>query len=524
MTLERLAGKTRRLAVLARDVGRFEWTFLRGGDGVPPATAAEAARQWLRTLQRAPLPPIRGRILVTALRNCTWIEWAAYFACVTRQLGFASTIAYRGSQVTAAYRGPRLLNFWEQVGRIPDIELVDLEACPVDPKRAEALRPVARAAAASTLAYDLHVEEHDIHSQPDRHADSLARAEESGARLGAALDGVLQRRQFDRFVCYSGLIGETPALLAVARQHGLTTVCLEGWGWRPGHMIYNFNAPALEYNVTGWMESLGPWDAAKEREVDAYLKFLDGEKHDAEWLTNFYRVQRDALRAALPARLQAFVEGEAPVFLAAPNVIGDSSTLNRETIFPSQQVWLAGLVEWFAARPHLKLVIRAHPAELWMGAKCTIYLGQFARKLAAGRPNIEVIDSAERVNTFSLVPFARAGLAWLSSAGVDFVVRGLPAAVAAKPKYGGLGIVEEPGSVEEYFALLERWAARAARPSPAQMTTAKRYLHMVFKGFSFEAGGRNYRATGCQLGRMPNQAEHDRFYRILVGDERAPDS
>ena len=134
-----------------------------------------------------------------------------------------------------------------------------------------------------------------------------------------------------------------------------------------------------------------------------------------------------------------------------------------------------------------------------------------------------VIGGEEKVNTFSLIPYARAGLVWLSSAGVDFVVRGLPAMVAARPKYEGLGIVGEPPTKQDYFATLERWLREPERPAPQQMLQGRRYLHAVFKGFSFEAGARNYRATGCVLGGMPNQAEHDRFYRILVGDEPMPD-
>ena len=341
--------------------------------------------------------------------------------------------------------------------------------------------------------------------------------------MGEALDGLLAQRSFARLVCYSGLIAESPGLLHVARRRGLPTVCLEGWAWRPGHLIYNLNAPAMAYNIAGWMRSIGPWDETKEREVKSYFKFLDGEKHDGEWLGNFYRIQRDTLAQALPPELRAFLEGEAPVFVLAPNVIGDSSTLGCETIFAGQRPWITEVVRWFAARPHLKLVIRAHPAERWIGAKCAIYLGDEARKLAAGCANIRVIGSEESVNTFALVPFARAGLAWLSSAGVDFVVRGLPAAVAARPKYAGLGIVAEPASAAEYFALLERWGENAERPSETQMTAGKRYLHLVFKGFSFEATGRNFRATGMKLGAMPSQAEHDRFYRILVGDEPMPD-
>ena len=43
---------------------------------------------------------------------------------------------------------------------------------------------------------------------------------------------------------------------------------------------------------------------------------------------------------------------------------------------------------------------------------------------AADAPNIYILPSSDSTNTFSLVPYLRAGLVWLSSAGVDLVVRG----------------------------------------------------------------------------------------------------
>lgn len=507
-----------------RNAVRAQRALWSGRPAAEPVFACQAIDGWLAALAARPLPPVRGRIAITALRSLAWVEWAAYAAAVLRTMGWESTLLFRGSQIRRLYPEPRALNFWARVPRLPGVELIDLEKEPGAAAADAALRTLAQRVAPTNVAYDLHLEESDIAADPARHGASVAARAEEIVTLGEALDRVLARRSFARLVCYSGLIAESPGLLHVARRRGLTTICLEGWAWRPGHLIYNRDAPAMDYNIAGWMRSLGPWTAEKEREVNAYFKFLDGERHDGEWLGNFYRIQRDTLAQALPPDLRAFLAGEAPVFVLAPNVIGDSSTLGCETIFAGQQPWIAEVVRWFAARPHLKLVIRAHPAERWIGAKCAIYLGDVARKLAGGRPNIRVIGSEESVNTFALVPFARAGLAWLSSAGVDFVVRGLPAAVAARPKYTGLGIVAEPASGAEYFALLERWAARAERPTAAQVTQGKRYLHLVFKGFSFEATGRNFRATGMKLGAMPSQAEHDRFYRILVGDEPMPDA
>lgn len=506
----------------ARDYARTAGQRVLRQPVTRPATLRQAIDQWLDAL--GPLPPARGRVLIPALRNVTWIEWAVYCASVIRKLGFEATLAFDGAEIKRLYPpGSARGRFWSAVPRLPGIELIDLGKVAGGSTSAR-WREAAAAWAPLAVAYDRHVEEDDVRSDTVRFAEPLARITDRTTRLAGALEALVQRTAFSRCLLFSGLIGESKVLLDVLLDAKLETVCVEGWAWRPGHMIYNRNAPALEYNVAGWMRSFGTWDAGKEREVDSYLKFLDGDKpQDAAWLDNFYRIQRDAVSATLPPALREFLGGDAPVFVLAPNVIGDSSLLRRETIFPGQQRWTREVIAWFAARPHLKLVIRAHPAERWIGAKCAVFMGEVARAAASGARNIFVIGSEENVNTFSLIPYARAGLAWLSSAGVEFVVRGLPAIVAASPKYAGLGIVDEPRSREDYFAALDRLATAPARPAPAQVAQGKRYLHMVFKGFSFEAMGRNYRATGCVLGAMANQPEHDRFYRILVGDEPMPD-
>jgi hypothetical protein len=94
---------------------------------------------------------------------------------------------------------------------------------------------------------------------------------------------------------------------------------------------------------------------------------------------------------------------------------------------------------------------------------------------------------------------------------------------AGRPKYTGLGVVEEPASREIYFATLARWAESAPRPSAEQIRAGKQFLHMVFKGFSFEAGSRTYYADQLFLGAMPSQEEHDRFFSILIGESPQPD-
>jgi hypothetical protein len=440
-----------------------------------------------------------------------------------RRRGWATTLLYRSSKVESLYKSPGRFNFWNRVAEIPDIELVDLDVLPVTDVIPE-YHILAKKNAAACVAYDLHIEEVDVLDNPALYGTRTQAMAHECARAGAALENYFRSNpRFHVFFCYSGLIGESPGLLEAARRSSQETFCLEGWSWRPGHMIYNRNAPALEYNVRGWMAAGGGWNEEKEREIDKYLKFLDGEARNDAWLDNFYRIQRAEVSAQLPPHIREFVAGDAPIFLCAPNVIGDSSLIRRETIFRGLRPWLRELIVWFRERPHLKLVIRAHPAEVWVGGKCVLHVGPFARELAAGVPNILVIDSTEDTNTFSLLPFARAGLVWVSSAGVDFPVRGLPCLAAAKPKYSGLGVVEEPVSREAYFATLNNWATNAPRPTNAQVRAGKQYLHMAFKGFSFEAGSRTYYADQLRLGDMPSQEEHDRFFDILLGDCPAPD-
>lgn len=488
-----------------------------------PATARQALEQWLSALGELPVP--RGRILITALRNHTWVEWAVYSACVFRQMGYESTLVYYGPEITRLFPEKYSRhNFWRGVKRVPGVELVDLAEIACDSSVRERWAVAAKIWAPVAVSYDLHIEEADVVDNPTRYGQRVHNMACRILDLGAALDVFLTGRRFSRCICSSGLIAESKILLDVLLKFGVETVCTEGWGWRPGHMLLNLNAPALEYNVAGWLNFLGPWDADKDAEISAYLKFLDGEKpEDAAWLDNFHLIQKSKISAELPSPLAGFLAGETPVFVLAPNVIGDSSMLRRETIFRGQQVWAREVIRYFRERPDRKLVVRAHPGEQWAGAKCGVHMGKVAREAAAGAPNVFVIDSIEKINTFSLLPFARGGLVWLSSIGVDMVVRGVPVIAAARPKYQGMGIVAEPKSTAEYFALLDRWAMHAGRPSAGQILQGKRYLHLVFKGFSLEAGGRTYRATSYLMGRMPNQKEHDRFYRILAGQEPAPD-
>lgn len=477
--------------------------------------------QWLSEMKE--IPPASHQVLITAFRNYTWIEWSLYSACVLRKKGFSSVVLYKGSEIKSLYSNKYLKEFWHKAKDIPDIEFVDLEKLNYSQTDFDFYYKDCEKDETAALAYNYHIESQDIKDNFHLYREELEALMREASANGARLKAFLNAKKYHQFICYSGIIWDTPLILKAALDSHQETVCVEGWSWRAGHMIYNFNAPALEYNVKGWMKHFGNWDKKKEDEMNSYFGFLDGKKQEDKWLKTFHNVQRAKVTDEIPQDISDFLKGEEKVFLLACNVIGDSSLLNRETIFKSHKDFIQQTIEYFKKNKDIKLVIRIHPAEEWVKSKVKIRLGEYANELAAGLNNVLIINSNVKLNTFSLIPFIHVGLVWVSSVGADLVARGVPVVLAAATKYYGLGIGDEPKTIEQYFNLLNKYKESEHKPSPEQIQKAKEYLYMVFKGFSFEAQGRSYRADTCMLGKMPAQEEHDKYFQILLKQIPAPD-
>ena len=480
----------------------------------------KAIKGWTRNLHSS--DSYKGNILITALRNGTWIEWAVYSAFVFKQMGYNTTLFFKKSETDKQYKNN---SFWKLVSQTSFISLVDLDGFEPNQEIIAEYQKAKPNFIYDALAYNHHLEREDIIFDEEKYTDEINDLILESARAHQGIISVLGASSYHRFICYSGLIQTTPTLLQTAQKAGIETVCIEGWSWRPGHVIFNFNKPALEYNIKGWMKYYG-WDPAQNKTVDEYLAFQDGQQlKDKSWLNNFYNVQQSKIDGHVNQPVLSFLEKHKNSFLLAPNVIGDSSTLNRETIFRSMRIWIREVIDFFKSNPQYTLIIRAHPAEVWVKSKVKFKLGDYAESLSKGYDNILVIKGEEKINSFYLLPYIKCGLVWLSSIGVDMVVRGIPVVCAASPKYSGLDFVHEPPTKKEYFNLIQDYAQEARRPTSEQeRENARKYLYVVFKGFSFPAQGSDYSARTLTLNHMPFQSEHDRFYSILTGETERPDA
>jgi hypothetical protein len=490
------------------------------------ATPRQSLDQWISAIRKEDLPEVKGKVIIAAFRNKTWIEWSIYCACVIRKMGYESTIIYEGAIIKKLYNNPiSFLNFWAGVNRISGVQLVDIEKSPGNEATFKELLDTPPGFVYDSLAYDKHVEKQDILENAEIYKEDLKILKTRIAQTGAVLDKLIKKGDYRAIYCYSGLIDNTPVILEIAARNKLKSFFFEGWSWRAGHIIYNINAPALDFNIQNWLKYYDAIGTDISEEVKDYMDFLNGEPITSEWLKTFYLVQKSKAGPIKDPDIIHFLQkDERPCFLMATNVIGDSATIKSETIFASQKDWMKEMISYFKTNKDKKLIIRAHPAEVWAAGKIIIKLGAFAKQfVTASDENILVIDGANNINTFSLVPYIKCGIPWMSSIGVDLVSRGIPVICAARPKYTGLNIAYEPESKEEYFALIERVVQENIAPDNFRIEAAKSYLYVIFKGFSFPAMGSNYRAMTLKLGQMPQQKEHDLFFGIITGEIEAPD-
>jgi len=524
---QRRASVGRRAAAWLRDAA------VRAGDGLgllrvavglaprPILSARMALEQWKHALRGLP-DPSGPPILVVATRNRRWVEWAVFSACYLLRMGYAVTLLHSRREIEALYGRRRLperlgLDFWTGVAAAPHLRLIDLDPyVATAPPERSAYGPFAWRYAHMVAAYNLKVEEHEGDGTQAYDAE-VRRAAQILRTHGDACERVLREQAPARVICPSGLIAWTVSVLEAARRVGIPAVFVEGWAMRPGHNIWNVNRPALDYDIEGWLALLRHWDPAADREFQKFVAFRDGARLDGDgWLAGFHQVQRCAKDHPLPPRIRRLLNGRGPLFLLGTNVVGDSSTLDKATIFRSQRDWVVHVIEFFRARPELRLIVRAHPDEVWQ--KAAVRIGDIARARAAGAPNVLAIASAEAVNTFAVAAHCDAGLAWVSNFGLDMVLHGKPVILAARAPYAGLGICEAPQSRAAYFEAILRLAADPRPPSPEAVEMAAKYQCIVFRKMSLQADSARYRAVDYRLGPRPMHPEQHTFYQILAGE------
>jgi hypothetical protein len=477
-----------------------------------------ALEQWKHALKGTTAP--KGKpILIFAIRNPRWVEWAVFSSCYLIRLGYPVVLAYSSREIDSIYREDQRqgFSFWRGIGGIRQLRVEDLDAYVYKGDRTDhPYREFARCSAHMVAAYDLKVEEFEG-DEKGEYASAVETAERMLMDYGHAVECLVRELSPVRIVCPSGLIGISVAVREACLREGVDAFFIEGWAMRPGHNIWNLNRPALDYDIGGWKRVLGEWTADKERDAADYMRFREGSRVSTEdWLDNFHQVQRSRKEDPLPLGVEEFFGCPRKKCLLGTNVVGDSSTLGRATIFRSQKEWVTEIIRYFRERPEICLVIRAHPDEVWQKAKTRI--GDLAAEMAKDMKNVLVIPGTSGVNTFTLMERSDAGLAWVSNFGLDMALRGKPVILAASAQYAYTGICLVPRTQEEYFEAMGKVLETGWKPEVQAITEAKMYHYVVFKRMSLKSDSKDYRSIHYRLREGGMTPDQDRFYRILAGE------
>jgi hypothetical protein len=512
------------LARYGRDIPGL-LALMGGGQPTLKGTSYLSIQQWRAALSEV-APPSKVEIAIFAIQNKTWVKWAIYAGCQVLRLGYRPVIVFSSTEMSSIYPSGGIrgfataagYSFWRAALRLSHFRFVDLDDYLGEESVEGRYAEFAEDWAHTSVAYEMGVEEREPGELAVPYGEATKTSTQLIRRYAAAIDQMLVAQAPSRVICPSGLIGHSIGVFEACRRQGVKSCYVEAWGMRPGHMTWNFDNPALEYDIPGWMAFL---EESSETVVEHSQQFMSFQerartKQNESLRDNYRQVQRTSLAAPWPEQLGTFLERDGTCFLLGTNVIGDSATFRRATFFQSQREWVEEVVGFFVKHPDLNLIFRAHPDEVTI--KAVQRLGDVAAAAAGDAENILVLHGHDDVNTYSLLEKIDVGLAWVSNIGLDMALRGLPVVLAARSAYGDLGLCDVPQSRPLFFRALLEQGKKPRPPTAKAILDGKKYQTILTRLLSLEASVPGWNAANFRLGPEYDWPEQRRFYGILAGD------
>ena len=169
------------------------------------------------------------------------------------------------------------------------------------------------------------------------------------------------------------------------------------------------------------------------------------------------------------------IEGDRTVFGMFPNLGWDAQVSFKPKFFKSMNAWLIDTVLWFADRPDLELIIRAHPAERRAGFETREKTADIIQSAFETLPaNVHIIAPEASISSYDVLAELQAALVFGSKFGLEAAIQGKPVVTAGEAYFSGKGISFDPNSKDNYFELLDR-VAQGLLPTSDMIETAIRF-------------------------------------------------
>ncbi|HEY5940302.1 MAG TPA: hypothetical protein VIT87_05740, partial [Gemmatimonadales bacterium] len=266
-----------------------------------------------------------------------------------------------------------------------------------------------------------------------------------------------------------GLIGEC------CREAGVRVV-----NWNPAYRKRCFIfSHGDTYHHTLMTEPTDSWEnmAWSSRLETGLLKYLESRwSGTQDWIWFHDRPTEDLQCIGR----EIGVDFARPCIGLLTNVMWDAQLHYPANAFPNMLEWVLSTIEWFARRPELQLIIRAHPAELRGSlASRQPIVAEIRRRFPSLPANVFVIGPESQVSTYAVMSRCNAVLIYGTKTGVELASIGVPVIVAGEAWIRNKGLTMDAASAADYFSILERLPLSAAMPE-TQIQRARRYAYHFF--------------------------------------------
>lgn len=439
-------------------------------------TLAVHAPEWMKVAHMPPIAPLP--------RPKRIFMMTAYRGQLSLDLPLAALLAWRGHQVTMGY--------FPKLGSPTKPPEVDHDSA--EPYLDAALARVTTASGRKVHMVNLaplvgqHEAEVDekmivqqsfsdaimklgretIDPQNIRDAEILAYYQELGRRTQSAIHAFFrqQRDEFDLVLVANGATFESAHLCCVANQRGITFNTYEKFSFRHirlmGHGSHFLKFTDLR-SVWRRRAELGYTNPETKRAaITAAMRLIDERRNAGKnnWAWAYQSAPGQPASTALAA--SGLASGE-PFVLVCPNVPFDAGYFEFTTVFPSMRSWLVETVKALLQMDTIKVVVRAHPAEVlhYGGTESAKSILDSAG--LSSHPRLVLIPGGEKVNTYGLMEQCKFGAVFSSTTGLELAMLGKQVVVGADVYYGKCGFTLDADDAASYLDALRRLVANPAK-------------------------------------------------------------
>ena len=140
------------------------------------------------------------------------------------------------------------------------------------------------------------------------------------------------------------------------------------------------------------------------------------------------------------------------------NLNFDAAVLGRNPIFNSMKEWIDQTINyWIDNKPRQLLVIRVHPAEAKLLKPTNDFIGIYLKEIndKIKNANIKIYEAHDKVSSYELIKFMKAGLVYSSTIGIEIAYNNKPCLIAGDAFYKDQDFVYSSVNQINYFRLLK---------------------------------------------------------------------